>query len=837
MGGSWHYWKENSSNRKSMLLILLIFVLIAMVGALYWSSMNKPASKIERIRRKLSVSVDCQFEDDSLCGYTHRPNNPIWQLRSGDFFQRPPYDHTYGNATGKFLVAQDTTDLARTYNILSNWGPGFPYKIKYESATLMSPNVSFTTESCVYFYYYLNGTAVRPNHLSSQLYVYVNDGARRLGWYDSINRTIDGWLLGWVTVHPGAARIIFKAKTVTSTTVWPGIVALDDVFVKHEPCPPLPECGADSFKCTIGSICIPVSLQCDGGNDCRDGSDEANCNIIPNYQLMLTNGDGSFGSIAMFLNGIWRPVCMPRSDVMVGSSDTVRLACLKMGYTGRYQGSYVNSWPQPVKSAMQVNCSADYVDISQCSMTLVRSTMLTVDCYYFQAAFCSNDVCFSGEKLCPTDHCNPANPECSSTKKCISHKYFCDGISDCPCGTDELNCGDCKHNEFECANHACIHKSRRCDGTPQCGDKSDEYGCVKMANNKPEVYYSPFSDLYPVCHVNDGNTLANILCSLSGQGSSVRVGRSQTVQHAIMLTPQPDGPISLIPGYKASMICCNLMTIRCRTTECGTTTFHNRRLSKVLHGRVVEVGMLPWQVAVYENGEFVCGGTIIHSRWVVTASHCTKDLESYSVRVGAVEIENNSTEGNQGQLYDSSRTYNHEDFYSTDLFNDISLLYMRKEIAFKDNVRPLCMASRATVAELLREGTNAECYVSGWGNHQDYINRGKWEGKLRMVRVHFFNKTVCEERHAATGDLTPQDNTICTDNPNFGSPTCNRDSGAPLVCRNKHGRFVMVGLLSWGHKSCFIDGFPNVYQLSYAYDRWIKEKTGLDYSDLTMDLD
>ncbi|KAL3890951.1 hypothetical protein ACJMK2_003220, partial [Sinanodonta woodiana] len=336
-----------------------------------------------------------------------------------------------------------------------------------------------------------------------------------LGEYDHINRTVSGWLKGWVSVQPGYANVIFEAKTVTATTIWPGVVTLDDVSITSGSCPPSPDCGRDTFRCNTTRVCIPVDMQCDGGDDCLDGSDEENCTNNPDYQVKLINGDGSYGSIAVFYQGLWRPVCMPKYRLSKGNTNIVQLACQKMGYKGRFQGAFVNSWHQPVQFAMEISCSYDNVDISNCSMNLTQTTVNNIFCYYYQAAFCSNDDCFSGEKLCPSD---PVDATQSFKKKCISLDYFCDGIPDCPGGTDELNCANCSTSEFECTNHKCIPSSQRCDGIPQCGDKSDEYGCVIVANNISQIYHSNLSAYLPVCYNNTNIGLANILCSLSGQG-------------------------------------------------------------------------------------------------------------------------------------------------------------------------------------------------------------------------------------------------------------------------------------------------------------------------------
>ncbi|KAL3890588.1 hypothetical protein ACJMK2_002870, partial [Sinanodonta woodiana] len=51
------------------------------------------------------------------------------------------------------------------------------------------------------------------------------------------------------------------------------------------------------------------------------------------------------------------------------------------------------------------------------------------------------------------------------------------------------------------------------------------------------------------------------------------------------------------------------------------------------------------------------------------------------------------------------------------------------------------------------------------------------------------------------------------------------DSGGALICRNKYGRFEALGILSWGYESCFKDGYPDIYQLSFAHENWIETTT------------
>ncbi|MPC72703.1 Low-density lipoprotein receptor-related protein [Portunus trituberculatus] len=42
-----------------------------------------------------------------------------------------------------------------------------------------------------------------------------------------------------------------------------------------------PDCEEDQFRCQSDGLCLPETLQCDGKQDCDDGSDENSCDLTP----------------------------------------------------------------------------------------------------------------------------------------------------------------------------------------------------------------------------------------------------------------------------------------------------------------------------------------------------------------------------------------------------------------------------------------------------------------------------------------------------------------------------------------------------------------------------
>lgn len=83
--------------------------------------------------------------------------------------------------------------------------------------------------------------------------------------------------------------------------------------------------------------------------------------------------------------------------------------------------------------------------------------------------------------------CRDDEFKCRNDGACISNVKVCNGVEDCPDGTDELGCSDksaptdnsfsCPGGYFACGINFCIDPSAVCDGNKNCPDGLDEKNC------------------------------------------------------------------------------------------------------------------------------------------------------------------------------------------------------------------------------------------------------------------------------------------------------------------------------------------------------------------------
>ncbi|XP_059383024.1 acrosin [Carassius carassius] len=225
-------------------------------------------------------------------------------------------------------------------------------------------------------------------------------------------------------------------------------------------------------------------------------------------------------------------------------------------------------------------------------------------------------------------------------------------------------------------------------------------------------------------------------------------------------------------------------------------------------------GAWPWQVSIQRMSRHVCGGSVISHQWVVTASHCFRNSNTYKLRI--VAGVNSRTKYGKGAQYRSvQQVILHENFSRWNYDNDVALLHLHHPLYFTKHVQPLCIMENEMDEKQL---SFSACYVTGWGSS---VLEGMLFSTLQEAEVDLIDAGICNQRSWYDGHVN--DNMICAGFDKGGVDTCQGDSGGPLQCYSKDmERFYLYGVTSHG-EDCAMPKKPGIYTRASRYTVWLRK--------------
>ena len=195
--------------------------------------------------------------------------------------------------------------------------------------------------------------------------------------------------------------------------------------------------------------------------------------------------------------------------------------------------------------------------------------------------------------------------------------------------------------------------------------------------------------------------------------------------------------------------------------QCGIPN----RVTRIVGGEVTEVNEYPWLVGIIDTltGKPYCGGSILSSKTILTAAHCTVDSSAGSMTV-VVGEHDWTVPGDGEQRMTVCDKEEHPSYNSRTLDYDFSILTLCENITLQQQIAaPVCMPFSPSSAY-----ANIPAIVSGWGT---LASGGSQPDQLMEVEVETMTNTACNRRY--DGDIT--DRMICA--ANDGKDACQGDSG------------------------------------------------------------
>ncbi|XP_035912354.1 serine protease easter-like [Anopheles stephensi] len=302
---------------------------------------------------------------------------------------------------------------------------------------------------------------------------------------------------------------------------------------------------------------------------------------------------------------------------------------------------------------------------------------------------------------------------------------------------------------------------------------------------------------------------------------------STTTTAAPVTTRPGSGPVMLVGAEPDSTAALDWSLLP--TRNCGTIT-----INRIAYGNATRVFEFPWMVLLrYEsNGQLSdrCGGSLINSRYVLTAAHCVRTsstIRLVKVRLGEHDkrqdvdchVFSDGEEDCADPAIDvdiESMTVHKEYNRPIKFRHDIALLRMAREVEFSDSIKPICLP----VNEDVRRKVLPKYIITGWGTTeqqslsdvllQAIVNHVTVPECQRKMNENFLYVTLADEwQMCAAGEGLVD--------------SCQGDSGGPLgfSVDISGARFVQFGIVSAGVKSCGKESVPGIYTRVTSYMNWI----------------
>jgi secreted trypsin-like serine protease len=223
-----------------------------------------------------------------------------------------------------------------------------------------------------------------------------------------------------------------------------------------------------------------------------------------------------------------------------------------------------------------------------------------------------------------------------------------------------------------------------------------------------------------------------------------------------------------------------------------------------------------------DGAAYVCGGSFISTRWIVTAAHCVTDeaenvadADSMNVYSGMSNLDR-INRSNESTVV---RILRHPDYEATEstVLNDIALVELTSDVTFG--------ATRAAISlpfdqdETVWPAHKTALRISGWGRTS---TNGSIPDLLQSATVATrggpLDDSLCGE-WSESELYDPQQN-LCAGAPRNGTDICQGDSGGPYAAK-VNGLWTLAGITSYNSGRCGLANLPGIAVRVTSFVDWL----------------
>ena len=134
--------------------------------------------------------------------------------------------------------------------------------------------------------------------------------------------------------------------------------------------------------------------------------------------------------------------------------------------------------------------------------------------------------------------------------------------------------------------------------------------------------------------------------------------------------------------------------------NCGiSNTKPNLEDLRIINGVNAVPNSWPWIVSIQSYSkelkkfDHICGGSIIYSKFILTAAHCVNSADNTTNNTQIVVGVTDLTQAKNSDKYQVEKIYFNSNYKSDESLNDIAVIKIKRPIKFSSKIRPICLPS------------------------------------------------------------------------------------------------------------------------------------------------